>query len=201
VNTSVSNLEKLGLGELEKNLNDWGLYNITRLANNITKGVATIGGLDYLERTDSIADVAPSMFGEYRQNYGSRLGEDFNRYKYKGNMSTAYVTTRSKTREVVSASLYPNKTYSGSGIKATVYPKTFPGRSYRRIPYVPRYYKNSYNWYNRWKAERVNPYRITQPATPESLAYVFKGLLYDLDMNPKILRAYDRKQNQVLKVK
>lgn len=198
VSKNDTNLNKIGLGKVEEQLNIWGLYSVTRLANNVLKGVAYLDKDGDLERTDSIADIIPSLYGEYNQNYGARIGEDFATYRYTTPTSTVYDTVQTATGRVVSTKAYPKKTYSKGSSGG--YSRT-PGRSYKRIPYVRRYYSNSYNWYNRWKAERVNPYRIQQPATPESLAYTFKGLLYDLDMNPKILRAYDRKQNQVLKVK
>jgi len=205
VNKNVTNLDKIGLGTVEEILNQTGLYTISRAANNVLKGVASIGNIGELDQIDSAADVVPSMFSELKQNYGARIGEDWHRYKYKTTTGTRYVSYQTKTGKVTSSKYYNDSNYvggySGSSIRPTTYPKTFPGRSYSRIPYVRRYYNNSYNWYNRWKAERLNPYYMKQPATPESLAYTFKGLLYDLDMNPKILRAYDRKQNQVLKVK
>lgn len=205
VTNIYTNLEKLGLGKLEKNLNDIGLYSITRLTNNVIKGVATLGDIDGLEKTDSLADIVPSMVGDYKQNYGARIGEDFATYKLRTYGGTYYHTFQTQTGKHTKTSYYPSSYSSGSSlsVRPTRYPssKRFPGRSYKRIPYVRRYYNNSYNWYNRWKAERVHPYYITQPATVESLAYTFKGLLYDVGMNPKILRAYDRKQGYVFKVK
>jgi hypothetical protein len=145
------------------------------------------------------------MVGDYKQNYGARIGEDFATYKLKTYGGTYYHTYQTQTGKHTKTSYYPSSYSSGSSlsVRPTRYPssKRFPGRSYKRIPYVRRYYNNSYNWYNRWKAERVHPYYITQPATVESLAYTFKGLLYDVGMNPKILRAYDRKQGYVFKVK
>ena len=197
-NETVTNLNRLGLGNVEKTLDKWGLYSITRAANNIVKGVASLDNAmgtdivpDDFETIDSAADIAPSLLSEYKQNYGARIGENFTRNKIKTTSGTHYITSQSQTGTVVKSTFYPTK-----------YPKISytAGRSYNRIPSARRYYSprryypytgRYYNWYKNWKANRVNPYYITQPATVESLQYVFKGLLYDLGMNKYMLRAYN----------
>ena len=200
VSKTVTNLDKLGFGELEKTLNDKaGLYTLTRLANNVVKGIALLDNKmgtdvipDNLEVADSVADVIPSMAQEYKNKYGAHIGENFDTIKTTLNTGVRYNTVQTQTGLISKSTFYPTK-----------YPnvKKTAGRSYNRIPYAKRYYSGSYNTYNRWKANRVTARSISTPASAESLQYVFKGLLYNLGMNPKIIRMYNLKQRGVYKVK
>lgn len=201
VTENDTNLSKIGLGEVEKILDEWGLYSITRAANNVLKGVATLDNAmgtnivpDDMETIDSPSDVVPSLFSDFKQNYGARLGENFTRDKIKTTSGTHYITSQSQTGVVVNSTFYPTK-----------YPKVSytAGRSYNRIPSARRYYSprryypytgRYYNWYKNWKAKRVHPYYITQPASAESLQYMIKNLLYGLGMDSQMLRAFNERQ-------
>lgn len=197
VSDYVTNLGKLGLSDFEKGMSDWGLYPLTRAANTVLKGVTALDremGTNLMpedfEATDSVADMVPSLFSEYKQNYGARLGENYNVIKTTLNTGNRYTRVQSKTGTVVSSTFYPTK-----------YPKvsTTAGRGYRRIPYTRRYYSGSYNFYNKWKANRAMPRTIANPASPEALQYAFKGLLYKFGMDPKLIRVYNAKQRTMYK--
>ena len=182
-----TNLDKIGLGEFEKTANDLGFYPLTRVANTILKGVGTLLGPESgLETIDHPADVMPSFLSDGRQKYGTKLGETFDTIILSTPQNNIYNTMQSQTGRLTKSTMCPKVSYTA-------------GRSYNRIPYVRWYYGGSYNFYNSWKAQRASRYPAQVPPSPESLQYAFKGLLYDLGMDPLFIKMYNLKQGMLYK--
>lgn len=187
--------------EVTQLLNDLGLYNITRTARNITKGVNTLKqsiGLDINiddEVINGPEDIVPSLFQDSSQNYGARIGEDWTYGRLTGSSGTSYTTTQTGTGITTKLKYYPKNNFSYN-----TYPSIKPtaGRSYNRIPYTKRYYSpRSYNAYNRYKGQATARQFTGQTPSPESMRYAFKNLLYNIGYNSKALRYYNVKQRQV----
>ena len=189
IKTGVQQLVKQNnVSENDTNLGNFldsaGLYPLTRTANVIKNVIDELGGDE--TAIDSVADVLPSVAKEYKQKYGARIGENFSNIKIRTSTSTIQNTVQSKTGIVTKQKYYPHSYTTTPKISKTA------GRSSKRIPSTKRYYSSSYNMYNRWKLNRAKTY-IPAPASPEALAQTFKNLYYKFELNPKLVRIYNRK--------
>ncbi|NCD00073.1 MAG: hypothetical protein EOL95_10285, partial [Bacteroidia bacterium] len=110
---------------------------------------------------DNPADVAPSIFGERIRKPGNMTG-DMRMYQRLPSGHTLQTIVQAGFRQDANAERVTTQ------VTAPKKPTSRASYSKQRIPYAKRYYSNSYNFHNRWKAQsymRKNAMR-NLPPTP-----------------------------------